>query len=58
MIPRKICLHTIVPAALDHIWVKKDAFSVCVLLCYMDQYPLKYFSRAQGFGPFFDRKKG
>lgn len=57
MIPKRTYLHTIIPAALDHIWIEKDVFSVCALLCYINQYPLEYFLRAQGLGPFFDRKK-
>lgn len=57
MIPKRSCLHTIIPAALDDIWVEKDVFGVCVLLCYLSQYPLESFPRAQGLGPFFDRKE-
>lgn len=56
MIPKRICLHTIIPAALDHIWVEKDVFSVCVLICYINQYPLEHFSRTQGLGPFLIEK--
>lgn len=57
MVPKKVCLHTIIPNALDHIWVEKDVFSVCVLLCYINKYPPEYFSGVQDLRPFFDRKR-
>lgn len=57
MIPKWICLHTIIPATLDYIWAEKEVFSVCVLLFYINWYLPEHFSRPQSLGPYFDRKK-
>lgn len=57
MIPKRICSHTIIPATLDHIWVEKEVFSVCVLLFYANWYPPEHLSRPQSLEPYFDNKK-